>query len=220
MDAFLERARVGSSRPGPYFPTHAHTYYLLQHLLLFLMDLAHIWRQIYGQRKEKGRTHYEFPRTHPASPKDSPPLFCAWPNRQDIQSSIPITFWAFLEQTPGPTEPGLAICFAFYCFVGIVVGDDDTTETDGVLVVVLILFCALIFWTSNLNLNLLRFTVPTYPFSEQANHLTCADFIVCLHNNLLPLQLVRAESFSRWKRNGTLGGERRGKDRADREFQP
>ena len=127
MDAFLERARVGSSRPGPYFPTHAHTYYLLQHLLLFLMDLAHIWRQIYGQRKEKGRTHYEFPRTHPASPKDSPPLFCAWPNRQDIQSSIPTTFWAFLEQTPGPTEPGLAICFAF--LLSIVFGVPSTTMT-------------------------------------------------------------------------------------------
>ena len=54
--------------------------------------------------------------------------------------------------TNGARACDLLCFFAFYCFWS-AVGDDDTTETDGVLGFCWYLFLALIFW----NLNLLRF---------------------------------------------------------------
>jgi hypothetical protein len=167
--------------PSPHYPTCAHTYYFLPTSFTFPTGPgAYLAKKSTDNGKKNGRTRYEFPSTQPPL-KDSPPLFCAWPNRQDIQSSIPTTFWAFLEQTPGPTEPGLAICFAFLLLLvfGNVVGNDGNTTEKGRRTGLLFLFLFVL--QSLESESVAAFKV--LPFLTRVLTNLLLTFIVCLYNN-------------------------------------
>ena len=73
--------------------------------------MAHIWQKSTERKwKEMDGHTTKFPRT--TTPKI--PLFRAWPNRQDIQSSIPAMFWAFFGTDTWTN--GARACDSLFCF--------------------------------------------------------------------------------------------------------
>lgn len=148
MDDFFEEPSRFRSTRSPHLKNIKCTLTIFFKSIAF-RDMAHIWKEIYGQRKEMDG-HIRVP-TQP--PEITPIPLLRMAEQTDIQSSIPTTFWAFLEQTPGPTEPGLATCFllifGFWFVVVVVATDDDGGGWDGLAYWVLFFYlfgaCLLIF---------------------------------------------------------------------------